>query len=141
MGYSIRKCASETGISIPTSFSWRHKILGSLSSISDDDFRFVCESDDIFFLYSEKGSRYLDRKPRRRGGKAGTAGIGKDHVAIIVTCDRVRSQAMQVSGRGRICQKDIEKALVGKIRKDTVFLYRRSPEIQCLCKNPAVGAS
>jgi len=121
MGYSIRKCASETGISIPTSFNWRHKVLGSLSGISDEDFRFVCESDDVFFLHSEKGNRHIDRKPRHRGGKAKTAGITRDHVAVIVTCDRVGSQAMQVSGRGRIRRKDVEKALSGKIRKDTVF--------------------
>jgi len=121
MGYSIRKCASEAGISIPTSFNWRHKILGSLSEIPDNDFRFVCESDDIFFLYSEKGNRNLTRKPRYRGSKASTAGITKDHVAVIVTCDRVGSQAMKVSGRGRISKKDIEEALGGKIRKDTVF--------------------
>jgi len=121
MGYSIRKCASESGISIPTSFNWRHKILRSLSDIPDNDFRFVCESDDIFFLHSEKGNRNLTRKPRHRGSKASTAGITKDHVTVIVTCDRVGSQAMKVSGRGRISKKDVEEALGGKIRKDTVF--------------------
>lgn len=82
---------------------------------------FVCESDDIFFLYSEKGNRNLARKPRYRGSKASTAGITKDHVAVIVTCDRVGSQAMKVSGRGRVSKKDIEEAIGGKIRKDTVF--------------------
>jgi len=121
MGYSIRKCASETGISIPTSFKWRHKILSSFSEIPDNDFRFVCESDDIFFLHSEKGNRHLTRKPRQRGSKASTAGITDDHVAVIVTCDRVGDQAMKVSGRGRISKKDVEEALGGKIRKDTVF--------------------
>ncbi len=121
MGYSIRKCANETGISIPTSFNWRNKVLGSLSGISDEDFRFVCESDDVFFLHSEKCNRHLERKPRHREGKAKTAGITRDHVAVILTCDRVGSQAMQVSGRGRISRKDVEKALSGKIRKGTVF--------------------
>jgi len=121
MGYSIRKCASETVISVPTSFNWRHKILRSLNDISDNDFRFVCESDDIFFLHSEKGNKNLTRKPRYRGSKASTAGITKDHVAVIVTCDRVGSQAMKVSCRGRVSKKDIDEALGGKIRKDTVF--------------------
>jgi len=121
MGYSIRYCAKETGISIPTSFNWRHKILRSLSEIPDNDFRFVCESDDIFFLYSEKGNRHLNRKPRHRGSKASTAGITNDHVAVIVTCDRVGDQAMKVSCRGRISTKDVEEALGGKIHKDTVF--------------------
>lgn len=29
-GYSIRKCAEEVKISIPTSFYWRHKILDAI---------------------------------------------------------------------------------------------------------------
>ena len=45
----------------------------------------------------------------------------KDHVAVIVTCDRVGSQAMKVSGRGKISKKDIEEVFRGKIGKDTVF--------------------
>lgn len=121
MGYSIRRCASETGISIPTSFNWRHNVLESLSAISDDDFRFECETEDFFLNYSEKGNRHLERKLRRRGGKAKTVGITSDHVAVKVTCDRVGSQAMQVSGRRRIHRKDVKNALSVKICKDTVF--------------------
>lgn len=121
MGYSIHKCSSETGISIPTSFNWLHKVLGALSAISDEDFRFVCESDDVFFLYSDKENRHLKRKPQCRGGKAKTADITRDHVIVIVTCDRVGFQTMQVSGRGRIRRIDVATALSIKILKDTVF--------------------
>jgi transposase-like protein len=32
-GYSIRKCAEEVKISIPTSFYWRHKILDAIRAI------------------------------------------------------------------------------------------------------------
>ena len=56
MGYSKRKCASETGISIPTSFNWLHNILESLSGISDENFRFVCENDDVFFFIVRRGA-------------------------------------------------------------------------------------
>jgi len=121
MGYSIRKCESKTDISIPPSFNWRHRVLESLSAISDDDFRFECETEDFFLNYSEKGNRHLERKLRRRGGKAKTVGITSDHVAVKVTCDRVGSQAMQVSGRRRIHRKDVKNALSVKICKDTVF--------------------
>jgi hypothetical protein len=92
-----------------------------LSAISDDDFRFVCESDDVSFLYSEKGNRHLERKPRHRRGKAMTAGKTRDHIAVIVTCGRLSRQAMQLCGRGRIGRKDVKKALSGKIPKDTIF--------------------
>ena len=33
-GYSIRKSAKETGISLQTSFNWRHKLLTSFSGVS-----------------------------------------------------------------------------------------------------------
>jgi len=38
-GYSIRQSAKETGISIQTSFDWRHKLLTSFSSVSVDEFK------------------------------------------------------------------------------------------------------
>ena len=58
-GYSIRKSAKETGVSIQTSFDWRHKLLTSFSSVSVDEFQGIVESDDLFFAYSEKGDRQL----------------------------------------------------------------------------------
>ena len=69
-GYSIRKSAKETGISIQTSFDWRHKLLTSFSSVSSEEFEGIVESDDLFFAYSEKGIRILDRLSRIRGEKA-----------------------------------------------------------------------
>ena len=74
-GFSIRKSAKQTGISIQTSFDWRHKLLTSFSSVSVEEFQGIVESDDLFFAYSEKGSRHLDRKPKKRGEKASKAGI------------------------------------------------------------------
>ena len=68
-GYSIRKSAKETGISIQTSFDWRHKLLSSFDSVSVEEFQGIVESDDLFFAYSEKGNRNLDRpcqKTRRK---------------------------------------------------------------------------
>ena len=49
-GYSIRKSAKETGISIQTSFDWRHKLLSSFSSVSVEEFKGIVESDDLFFV-------------------------------------------------------------------------------------------
>ncbi len=65
-GFSIRKSAKETGISIQTSFDWRHRLLTSFSSVSVEAFQGIVESDDLFFAYSEKGNRNLDRKPKER---------------------------------------------------------------------------
>jgi transposase-like protein len=53
-GYSNRKSAKETGVSIQTSFDWRHKLLTSFSSVSVSSFEGIVERDDLFFPISEK---------------------------------------------------------------------------------------
>ncbi len=116
-GYSIRKSAKETGIAIQTSFDWRHKLLTSFSSIWVEGFEGICESDEMFFLYSEKGNRKLHRKPRQRGGKATKRGISDEQVAVITTCDRSGNKDMKVAAMGRISKKDIDRVLQGKLSK------------------------
>src|SRR5690625_7942392 len=45
-GYSIRKSAEETGISVQTSFDWRHKLLTAFAAVSVEKFQGITESDD-----------------------------------------------------------------------------------------------
>ena len=52
-------------MSIQTSFDWRHKLLTSFSSVSVEEFQGIVERDDLFFAYSEKGNRNLDRKAKK----------------------------------------------------------------------------
>jgi len=120
-GYSIGKSAKETGISIQTSFDWRHKLLTSFSSVSVEEFQGIVESDDLFFAYSEKGNRNLDRKPKQRGEKASKAGISNEKVAVVATCDRSGNKDFKVATRGRISKKDLDSILKGKLNKVEVL--------------------
>ena len=120
-GHSIAKCAELTGISIQTSFDWRHKILSSLQSQSPEKFEGITESDDIFFNYSEKGSKTLDRAPRKRGKHGIRQGITDDKVAVIVSCDRKKNKDLKVVKRGRVRKQDIEKVLSGKLEKGYIL--------------------
>lgn len=120
-GYSIRKSAKETGISIQTSFDWRHKLLTSFSSVSVEEFEGIVESDDLFFAYSEKGNRNLNRKPKQRGEKASKAGISDEKVAVVATCDRSGNKDFKVATRGRISKKDLDTLLKGKLDKAEVL--------------------
>lgn len=120
-GHSIRECAKLTGISIQTSFDWRHKVLSSLQSLSPGKFDGITESDDIFFNYSEKGSKSLTRAPRKRGNHGIRQGISEDKVAVILTCDRKTNKDLKVAKRGRIRKKDLEKALSGKLDSSSVL--------------------
>lgn len=119
-GYSLEKCARETGISKQTSFDWRHKILSSLRTQSPKEFSGISEVDDIFFNYSEKGSRNLQRKARRRGNDNIQQGISNDKVAVLVTCDRQKHKDLQVIKRGRLRKKDIDQALGDRLDKEAV---------------------
>jgi len=120
-GYSIRKSALETEISIQTSFDWRHKLLTSFSSVSVEEFQGIVESDDLFFAYSEKGNRQLDRDPKKRGEKASKTGISDEKVAVVATCDRSGNKDFKVVTRGRISKKDLDKILKGKLDKADVL--------------------
>lgn len=120
-GYSIRKCAKQTGISIQTSFDWRHKLLTSFSAVAPEQFLGIVESDDLFFAYSEKGNRNLDRKPRKRGEKATKAGVSDEKVAVIATCDRTGNKDFRVATKGRISKQDLDNALQGKLEKALVL--------------------
>lgn len=120
-GYSLRRCAEETGLCLQTSFDWRHKILSGFQSLSPEKFKGISESDDIFFLHSEKGNKHIQRDARKRGGKATKAGINDEHVAVIVTCDRDGQKDMQVAGTGRISKKDLDRILGDTVDEKTVL--------------------
>jgi Transposase and inactivated derivatives len=120
-GYSIRKSAKETGIAIQTSFDWRHKLLTSFSVVSPEGFEGIVESDDLFFLHSEKGNRNLERQPRKRGSKASKRGISNEQVAVIATCDRSGNKDFKVVTQGRISKLDIKNVLEGKLEKAEVL--------------------
>lgn len=120
-GYSIRKSAESVGISLATSFSWRHKLLTSFAGVSSAHFNGIVESDETYFLYSQKGKKQLDRPARKRGDTANRDGLNDEHVAVVVTMDRQGNKAMKVIKRGRITTADIQKELQGKISKDSTF--------------------
>ena len=80
-------------------------MLGSFSCVSVEEFKEIVESDDLFFAYSEKGNRNLDRKPKRRGEKAIKAGIIDEKVAVVATCDRSGNKDFKVTTRGVLVKK------------------------------------
>lgn len=109
---TLRDAAKQVGISLKTSFLWRHKIIGAFKDIGCTKLEGIIEGDETFFLYSEKGSKTIEeRKPRKRGGKASKAGINDEHVAVIVSTDRNKQPIIEVACRGRISTKQIETCI------------------------------
>jgi transposase-like protein len=120
---SLDKISETLGINKKTAFDWRHKILASLNSKDDqDDFTGITESDETFFLRSEKGIGVNGRKPRKRGGKSTKRGISNDQVAVIVTQDRKSTLDLSVATLGRIGKADLEKAIGKRVKKGVTIL-------------------
>ena len=120
-GLSLDKTKDKLKINKKTAFDWRHKIASSLSSIEKSKFEGITESDETFFLHSQKGSKNLLQKPRKRGKKAKARGINNEHVATIVTMDRAKNIDLKVACLGRITKKDIAMAIGEKISAQTVL--------------------
>lgn len=118
---SLDKIKIALNINKKTAFDWRHKILSSFEDVEKNDFNGIVESDETFFLQSEKGSKKLNRNGRKRGGKASKSGISDEQVAVIVTTDRTGTMDLKVATLGRIGKKDIENAIGKRIVKESIL--------------------
>lgn len=119
---SLDRIKESLSINKKTAFDWRHKILASLSETDKDDFVGITESDETFFLKSEKGRNVSERKPRKRGGRSKNKGISEDQVAVVVTQDRKSGMDLTVATLGRLKKVDIENAIGGRISSGQVVL-------------------
>jgi hypothetical protein len=119
---SLDKIKVALSINKKTAFDWRHKVLASLLDTDKDDFTGITESDETFFLNSEKGRKVSDRASRRRGGTSKTRGISNDQVAVIVTQDRNSVLDLTVATMGRLKKVDIEKAIGSRINPEQTIL-------------------
>lgn len=119
---SLDKIKEALPMNKKTAFDWRHKILASLSETDKDDFTGITESDETFFLNSEKGRTVTHRESRKRGGKSKTRGISNDQVAVIVTQDRTSNLDLTVATMGRIKKVDIENAIGNRINPNQTIL-------------------
>ena len=63
LGLTLRACAAEVGISLPTSFAWRHRIISALRTFENNiDFYGIIEYEQLLMRYSEKGRKYKNRE-------------------------------------------------------------------------------
>lgn len=125
-GLSIRKSAEICGISIPTSFYWRHKVLDAIGKKIDQNrpkLKGIVESDETFFRLSYKGARNLPegRTAHRRGEKASKRGLSKEQVCIACGLDRQGSVLSKISNLGKVSSADLVRVYSGRVEKDSIF--------------------
>lgn len=111
-GYTLPKISEALEIHISTAFYWRHKILNSIRSLGHQTLKGIIESDETFFLESNKGKKIIShRTPRKRGGVAKKRGISKEQICVVVAHDRNGQILSQMAGKGRITAVELDKVL------------------------------
>lgn len=93
-GLSLTQVTERMGISRHTAFRWRHRFLALPKTVKAQALVGIAETDETFFLRSNKGQRKgLGQTPRKRGGKAAKRGLSKEQVPVLVARDRAGSTA------------------------------------------------
>lgn len=87
-GLTLDEVADRLNICHDTAFRWRHRFLETQKFIQAQEFNGLVEVDQTYMLESGKGKKVVDKKPRKRGGKAKKRGLSKEQVPILVVRDR-----------------------------------------------------
>lgn len=100
----IKQTAAELNVSIPCVFENRHKLLCALEELLRTEDSKLCgtiEFDETYELESEKGSKNIKRKARKRGGPSNYRGISHEQVCIVTTTDRNGHEIFKAVGYGK----------------------------------------
>lgn len=118
-GFSLRRIAEENNISLPTSFSLRHKVLLSLKSfINQIKLNGSTQSDEKYFSINLKGTR-PENMPRYSKKRTSTSsqytGISHHKVCVVTTIDEYDNLVLKIAGLGRCTTDMLEESLNKKV--------------------------
>jgi transposase-like protein len=135
-GMSIKKTAREIGISIQTSFDWRHKILSTLSSFTPQTLSNVVECDELELSLSNKGCRNLERDPRKRGNdfKRNVPSEESTVVQVVTAVQRNGEKYLRAVESKRLSAEEITLALDGKLAEHTTLITDKHPSYRLFVK-------
>lgn len=137
-GVPIKKIAKKLGISIQTSFDWRHKILSSLEQFIPEQLMDTIECDEMEFPCSNKGDKNLTRKPRKRANDF-KRNKTKGEVSVVQVVTAVERETgnkfFKVVATKRLTKKHIEQALDGKIAEGSTLITDKHSSYKSFAKN------
>jgi len=140
-GMPIKKIAKQLNISIQTSFDWRHKILSSLAQFTPTKLSGQVECDELELSLSNKGSKSLDRNPRKRGTDF-KRNQGKDiitTVQVVTAVQRNGEKYLKAVQTKRLSKEDIEKVFDGKLTDNTTLITDKHHSYKAFAKdNPKI---
>jgi transposase-like protein len=133
-GKSLRACASEVGISLPTSFRWRHKILAAIQGLEGGiNFSGITEADELLLQYSEKGRRYKSPEEKEQAMKT-----VHPNVAVLVMTDREGNLLFKHTGENKVQNSQIKEELKRRVSESNLICFKPNDEFkQAVMESPS----
>ena len=133
-GKSLRACASEVGISLPTSFRWRHKILSAIQGLEGGiNFSGITEADELLMQYSEKGRRYKSPEEKEQAMKT-----VYPNVAVLVMTDREGNLLFKHTGENKVQNCQIKEELKRRVSENNLICFKPNDEFkQAVMESPS----
>ncbi len=125
-GKSLRACAREVGISLPTSFRWRHKILSAIQGLEGGiNFSGITEADELLMQYSEKGRRYKSPEEKEQAMKT-----VHPNVAVLVMTDREGNLLFKYTGENKVQNSQIKEELKRRVSENNLICFKPNDEFK-----------
>lgn len=118
-GDTVAASAERCAVAGSTAFRWRHRFLRAVHKGSVK-LRGIVEADEAFVRTSRKGERGIDRKPRKRGGKAAKRGLSEEQTPVLVAADRSGTTISAVLRK--VSAAELQAALEPVIDKDALLV-------------------
>ena len=133
-GKSLRACAREVGISLPTSFRWRHKILAAIQGLEGGiNFSGITEADELLLQYSEKGRRYKTLEEKEQAMKT-----VHPNVAVLVMTDREGNLLFKHTGENKVQNSQIKEELKRRVSENNLICFKPNDEFkQAVMESPS----
>ena len=138
-GFSIRRIAEESNISIPTSFKLRHKVLLSLNHFIDNiKLNKSAQSDEKYFKINLKGTKpkKMPRYSKKRTSRGNsTRGISHHQVCVISVIDEEDNLFFKIGGLGRGTTKMLEDNISSHLGDVKIITSDSASAYQEFCRN------
>ena len=120
-GYTIRQAAQELGITIQTSFRWRHRLLASISGIMLEELSGIIETDDFQMPRNLKGQRQSKQASSNREYES--AVTLPETITVLLASSRSEiATTSRIIATEKPHSEQIKKALDGRIRKGSSLI-------------------